>query len=147
MADGNLKGTTRSSKVYVSIGKVSIKKKNGQIKTEGKYITMSEDQAKITGVPYTRYAPAPITITTKKGKTFTREVPITVGKIYYRLGYVVGTKVVDGKKVPNIKWVPLPVPKGMNLKQMLQLVRSSLFKKKPVYFQTDSSTTRFVDVK
>jgi hypothetical protein len=146
MAEGNLKGTPKSSKVYVSIGKVSVKKKNGKIETQGRYITMSEDQAKLVSVPYTRYAPAPITVRTKKGKTFTREVPITIGKVHYRLGYVVGTKVVDGKKVPNIKWVPLPIPLGMNLKQMLQVVRI-LFKKKPVFFQTDGSTTRFVDIK
>jgi hypothetical protein len=144
---GNLKGTTRSSKVYVSIGKQKVVNNKGTVETKERYITLSEDQAKLTGVTYSRLAPKPITITPKKGKPFTREVPITVGKVNYRLGYVVGTKTVDGKKVPNIKWVPLPIPRGMNLKQMLQLVRSSLFKKKPIYFQTDSSTTRFVDVK
>jgi hypothetical protein len=141
---GNTKGTTRSSKVYVNIGKQNITfgKKKG---TAIKYIAMSEEQAKLCGVTYTRYAPEPITVTTKKGKTYKRAVPISIGKVHYRLGYVDGTKTVDGKKQPNIKWVPLPVPLGMNLKQMLQVVRTQ-FKKKPVYFQTDSSTTRFVNV-
>jgi hypothetical protein len=141
---GNLKDTIRSSKVYVAIGKQKIVV-NGKTGTATKYIVMSEDQAKLVGATFTRYAPVPITVTTKKGKSYQKLVPITVNKVHYRLGYVAGTKTVDGKKQVNIKWVPLPIPLGMNLKQMLQVVRTQ-FKKKPVYFQTDGSTTRFVAV-
>ncbi len=141
---GNLKGTIRSSKVYISIGKQKIIV-NNKVGTATKYIVMSEDQAKLCGATYTRYAPEPITVKTKKGKTYQKLVPISIGKVHYRLGYVVGAKTVDGKKQPNIKWVPMPIPLGMNLKQMLQVVRTQ-FKKKPVYFQTDGSTTRFVAV-
>lgn len=140
---GNLKDTPRSSKVYISIGKQKIIL-NNKAGTATKYIVMSEDQAKLCGVTYTRYAPEPITVKTKKG-SYQKLLPITIGKTPYRLGYVVGTKTVEGKKVPNIKWVPLRIPDGMNLKQMLEVVRKQ-FKKKPVYFQTDASTTRFVNV-
>ncbi len=142
---GNLQNQIRSSKVYVPIGKHKIIL-NKKLVTVNRHICMSEDQAKLCGATYTKYSPEPITITTKKGKTYQKLVPISMGKTPYSLGYVVGVKTENGKKVPNIKWVPLRIPPGMSLRKMLEIVRRQ-FKVKPLYFQTDASTTRFINVK
>jgi hypothetical protein len=146
---GNLQGTTKTSKVFVSIGVVPARKKKGTKEvTEAyeRFLVMTEEQALFVGVPFKRFPPAPITVKRRDGKTFTREVATTITKVRYRLGYVLPPKRIDGRLFPNIKWVPLHIPKGLDLSSVLKIVRGK-FNKKPTYFQTDGSTTQFVNVK
>jgi hypothetical protein len=139
------------NKVYVPLGKVFIRKSDGTQSTEERHLIMSELQAKLTGATYTKKIPAPITVKTKKGQTFTREVPLQVTRVRYKLYYLSGTKrvQVNGKSriAPVFSTVPLTIPQGMSFKQMLQIVRTK-WKKKPTHVETPSGLkTRFINLK
>jgi hypothetical protein len=135
------------NKVYVPLGKVPIRRGDGTVGTEERHLIMSELQAKLTGATYTKKLPAPITVRKKGGGTFTREVPLQVTRVRYKLYYVIGTKTVTingvAKKVPAFATVPLTIPQGMSFKQILQIVRTK-WKKKPTHVETPSGLkTRF----
>jgi hypothetical protein len=136
------------NKVYVPLGKVPIRRSDGTVGTEERHLIMSELQAKITGATYTKKTPAPTTVRKKGGGTFTREVPLQVTRVRYRLYYVIGTKQANvngkSKKVPSFAIVPLTIPEGMSFKQILTIVRTK-WKKKPTHVETPSGLkTRFV---
>jgi hypothetical protein len=143
---------TKSSKVYISIGKITTKNDKGQNKTEEKFICLAENLAILVGATYTKTSPQPKVVRITKGKlagrSYTKEVPITLTRVRYRLGYVTGTRQVkEGNKTRKeavITWVPLNVPEGTNLKTMLQIVRTK-FKKKPVFLDSpEGNRTRFI---
>jgi hypothetical protein len=139
------------NKVYVNLGKVPIRYGDGTTGTEVRYLIMSELQAKVAGAPYGKFTPSPITIRPRKGKPFTREVALHVTRVKAHLHYATGTKtvVIDKKstKVPSYAIVPLVIPQGMSLKQILQIVRTK-WKKKPSILEMPSGLkTRFVSSK
>jgi hypothetical protein len=139
------------NKVYVDLGVVDIRHGDGTTTKDHRYLIMSELQAKIAGALYGKVVPTPITIKPRKGKTFTREVPLKVTRVKCHLHYATGTKTVfiDKKatKVPSFAKVPLVVPQGMSLKQVLQIVRTK-WKKKPSIIEMPSGLkTRFVSSK
>ena len=139
------------NKVYVNLGKVPIRRGDGTTANEPRYLIMSELQAKVAGAPYGKAVPTPITIQPRKGKPFTREVALHVTRVKSHLHYATGTKtvLVAGKstKVPSYAIVPLTVPQGMSLKQVLQIVRTK-WKKKPSILEMPSGLkTRFVSSK
>jgi hypothetical protein len=139
------------NKVYVPLGKVPIRRGDGTVGTEERHLIMSELQAKLTGATYTKKIPAPITVKKKGGGTFTREVPLQVTRVRYKLHYLSGTKrvTVNGKSriSPVFSTVPLTIPSGMSFKQILQIVRTK-WKKKPTHVETPSGLkTRFINLK
>jgi hypothetical protein len=139
------------NKVYVDLGKVPIRYGNGKTGTEHRYLIMSELQARIAGATYGKVTPTPITVYPRKGKPFTREVVLQVTRATAHLHYATGTKTVfiAGKstKVPSFAKVPINVPQGMSLKQVLQIVRTK-WKKKPSIIEMSSGLkTRFVSSK
>lgn len=141
----------RGSKVYVNMGKIPGKKKeDGKPDNSDLVVAMSEEFAILVGATYTRVTPEQRTVTFKKGKlagrSYKREIPITLTHVRYRLGYVAGirTNTTTKKKEAVIRWVPLTIPSGTDLKVMLGVVRKN-FKKRPVFLETPSGNrTRFV---
>jgi hypothetical protein len=136
------------NKVYVPLGKVPIRRGDGTVGTEERHLIMSELQAKLTGATYIKKTPTATIIKQKGGRTFTKEVPLQVTRVRYRLYYVTGTKQVtingQSKKVPAFATVPLTIPQGMSFKQVLQIIRTK-WKKKPTHVETPSGLkTRFV---
>jgi hypothetical protein len=139
------------NKVYVPLGKVPIRRGDGTVGTEERHLVMSELQAKLTGATYTKKTPAPIIIKKKGGGTFTKEVPLQVTRVRYKLYYLSGTKRVsiNGKNrlAPVYATVPLTIPQGMSFKQVLTIVRTK-WKKKPTHVETPSGLkTRFTNLK
>ena len=139
-----------NNKVYVNLGKIPGKKlPNGQNDNNDRIVAMSKKLADLVGATYTVTAPPrKVTITKGKltGRVYDREVSLDITRVRCQLGYVTGikTNATTKRKEPVIKWVPLDIPYGSNLKEMLRLVRTK-FKKKPVYVKKASGNrTRFV---
>ena len=116
------------TKAFIPLGKITRTNSKGVAESIDEYIVMPEDKAKFIGATYTTKTPAPITIKVTKGKlagrTYTKEYAATISGTKYQLGYD-GGKTGSGTKVKQkIKWVSFYLPKGVNLKLFLSLIKT-----------------------
>jgi hypothetical protein len=141
-----------SNKVFVNGGKSPVRQADGTILNEDVIIVISEELAKYIGASYTVAAPAPKKILIKngalKGRTITREHSVKVQGVKYELGYRSKIIVKKGAKrtEPKVKWIPIHIPSGINLRTFLRIIANK-FSRKPALLKTPSGkTTAFVNI-
>ena len=143
-------GKRKEGNVYINLGKIPGRKlSDGKPDNSDKIIAINKNLADLVGAKYTFLAPLKqITFTrgNSKGITYQRETGLTTNRVRFQLGYIIRNRLNPATKriVPVIKWVPLEIPSGSNLKDMLSVVRTK-FTRRPAYLKMPSgNTTRFV---
>jgi alkyl sulfatase BDS1-like metallo-beta-lactamase superfamily hydrolase len=136
------------TKAFIDIGKVPILGPDGKTThLIQEYVIVGEDAAKYMGAKYTTVSPPPRKITTKSGKTYTREVAVGVTGVPHKLGFVEGTTGTGKARKIKIKWVTIHIPKGAKLRTYIAAFRI-LVKKKPSLLKMPSGkSTRLFDTK
>ena len=134
------------TKAFIDIGKVPMLTPSGAVEQVQEYVIVSEDAAKYMQIKYTTVTPPPTKVISK-GKTYTREVSVSITGVAHKLGFVAGTVGTGKTRKVKYRWVTIHIPRGAKLRAYLSAFLI-LAKKKPVLLKMPSNkTTRLFDVK
>lgn len=123
--------------VYIDIGKVKFRNDDGTPRDEQEYLIVYEEEARFMRATYKKEAPKPITIVTKKGKTYTKEISGSRGGNKFRFGYVDKIIAVGKRKKTKLKWVTFYIPSGAKLSSYIEAAIKKIGNK-PIRLMTPS---------